>query len=297
MIRQYAALLIVLLFTGCVSSLPSKPPVVQESQLPYWVSNPQAEGVLRAVGSSPVNFQGMYIQRSEAMAGARDKLSHVIQVYITSVFESSLEAKGDKLTHQSVKNITELSDVLMKESYQVDGFIADDGRLYLLVEISDEIIAPLIKMNDAEIARAPAVINTTPFNAAELEQSRCYDVSTLQSIQTVASFYRGKPVWFYRPNQDGVIGSVGIAEKEERSDFQTQKRVAVSLAKSDLAKRMRLQIDSRHQMTEILKHDEVGLLMEKQMSTKSVSKIMHTTLKDIWMNPKSCELYVWIIKK
>ncbi|RLA70521.1 MAG: hypothetical protein DRG24_06770 [Epsilonproteobacteria bacterium] len=292
----YVVVLAVLFFlAGCVSSVPEEPKV-QKSQEPAWVLNPQTNGVLRAVGSSPVNFQGVYMQRSEAMANARDKLSHVIHVYITSIFESRLEENGAKLSRQSTKTITEMSKLFMKESYQVDGYVADDGRLYLLVEISDDTIAPLLKIDERSISSLP-VLKTVPYDAAVLEQSRCYDMQTLQSIKTVSGIYRGKPFWFYRPNQEGMIGSVGIAEKEENIPFQTQKRIAISLAKSSLAKRIRLQIDSSHQLTKILKHDDVGVLIEKQMHTKSVSKITQTELKDIWMDPKSCELYVWMVKK
>jgi len=290
------ALTVLFFLAGCVSSVPEEP-IVQKSQQPEWMLNPQADGVLRAVGSSPVNFQGVYMQHSEAMANARDKLSHIMHVYITSIFESHLEENGAKLSRLSTKNITEMSNLFMKESYQVDGYIGDDRRLYLLVEISEETIAPLIKIEERKASALPYVMKTTPYDSAVLEQSRCYDRQTLKSLKTVSGIYRGKPVWFYRPNQEGMVGSVGIAEKEENIPFQTQKRIAISLAKSSLAKRIRLHIDSSHQLTKILKHDDVGVLIEKQMHTKSASKITQTVLKDIWMDPKSCELYVWMVKK
>jgi len=293
----FTAILAILLFGGCVSSTPAPEKLsVKKEVLPQWISKPQSEGALRAVGSSPVNFQGTYIQRSEAMADARDKLSHTIKVYITSVFESRLEADGDKLTHESVKNITELSNIMMKESYQVDAYVADDGRLYVLVEASDNTIAPLLKgvKSAAEPLRA---FETTRYDPEILKQSRCYSTDILNSINTTSKLYRGRPVWFYRPNQNGITGSMGIAEKEEGSSFARQKHTAESLARSDLAKRMRLKIDSSHKMTKILQHGEIGSLLNKELHTKSASKIMHTETKDIWMDPKNCELYIWMVKK
>ncbi|OQX57188.1 MAG: hypothetical protein B5M52_07905 [Helicobacteraceae bacterium 4484_230] len=293
----FAAILTMLIFGGCVSSTPApKKTVVKQEVLPGWVLHPQSGGALRAVGSSPVNFQGTYIQRLEAMADARDKLSHAIKVYITSVFESRLEANGNELTHESRKSITELSNIIMKESYQVDAYVANDGRLYVLVEASDSTIAPLLKgvKNTAEPLKA---FKTTPYNPQALRESRCYDTDTLNSINTVSRLYRGRPVWFYRPNQNGTIGSIGIAEKEEGGSYLRQKHTAESLARSDLAKRMRIKIDSSHKMTKILQHGELGSLLDKEMHTKSISKVMHTEIKDIWMDPKNCELYVWMVKK
>ena len=290
----FAAILIILLFSGCIQPAPApEKPAAEKETLPAWVSNPQSGGMLRAVGSSPVNFQGVYTQRLQAMADARDKLSHIIKVYITSVFESELESRGEKLTQKSIKNITELSNILMKESYQVDAYVANDGRLYVLVEASDDTVKPLQKIRTQPLRK----LETTRYDPALLQQSRCYGIDTLKSINTASRLYRGRPVWFYRPNQNGAIGSIGIAEKEEGSDYLRQKRAAVSLARSDLAKRMRLKIDSSHKMTKILQHDEIGTLLDKELHTKSVSKILHTDIKDIWMDPKSCELYVWMVKK
>jgi len=292
----YSAVFLLLFFLmGCISSTPSSSSNIQENQLPQWVNNLKDDGPLRAVGSSTLNFQGMYMQRSEAIADARDKLSHKIEVYISSLFESHLEKNGAHLEVQSAQTITEISDLLMEESYQIDGYIADDGRLYILVEVSDEMFAALIKRKGTPLL-LPA-IKTTPYDTQALEQSHCYDLQTLKSITTISGVYRNRPLWFYRPNQHGFIGSIGIAEKEEGISFQKQKQIGTSLAKSDLAKRQRLKVDSQHQMTKILKHNEIGLLMEKQVYARSISKIVQTKVKDIWMDPKNCELYVWIVKK
>jgi hypothetical protein len=282
------------LLVGCATTSPSpKTPShgrKKEENLPAWVSRPDAPGVIRAVGSAPRNFQGVHMQRTQALADARDKLAHKIRVEITAEYETQLKAQGKHLTQEMNRRITEVSQLLLQNSRQVDGYIGRRGRLYVLVE------APSPRGGRTGAAPLPA-LETIPFDPAVLKKSRCHPPSVLKEVKTKYGLYLGKPVWFFRPDYGGHIGAVGVAEKESGMSFDAQKRVALSLARADLSRRKKMQMDSNHALLRILKHDVVGGTLEKELRTSSTSKLTGTKLEDLWLDPKSCELYVWVVEK
>ena len=295
MLKYIGVVLSLFLLGGCASSSKSasakSAASIQKQVLPAWVKQPEAKGVLRAVGSAPRNFQGMHMQRATALADARDKLAHEIGVVISTAYESELRAKGETLTPQMRRRITEASQLLLQQSRQVDGDIDKRGRLYLLVEVPDPTDSGRTAKEELPLPE------TTPFDSNMLKKSRCYPQYALRDIHTKYGLHHGKPVWFFRPDFAGHTGAVGIAEKEEGGDIETQKRVAASLARADLSKRLRLQMDSRHQLLRIFKHDIIGTTLEKELRSSSVSKITRTQLEDVWFDPKSCEFYAWIVEK
>ncbi|MCW8895239.1 MAG: LPP20 family lipoprotein [Sulfurimonas sp.] len=286
--------LLIFLFTGC--SLTVQPEVKQNEQLPTWVNSFEP---LRAVGSSEVNFQGIYSQRLEAMNKARNDLAHNLRSYITSVFDSESKTQGEKISNKSSDKVTALSEIFLNESYQVDAYFDKNARLYVLVESSKEKIDRLIGNTKAKKTHKTAlsVLKTRPFDKDELMKSRCYAPNILKTITTKSSLYQNKPVWFFRPNQNGVMGSVGIAEKEEKRTFEEQKRVALSLAKASLEKRLKTQIISEHEVLKIVNGDTSGEIFETSSVVKSASKVQPSVEKDIWLDPYSCELYVWSVAK
>ncbi|QOY55376.1 hypothetical protein HUE87_03825 [Candidatus Sulfurimonas marisnigri] len=283
-------LILIYIFVGCTPSVHVKP----SEQLPKWVDS---DDTLRGVGSSEVNFQGIYTQRLAAVNQAKSDLAHTLKSYITSIYKSSEKVNKDEISNKSQNKITAFSEVFLNESYQVDAYFDVDRRLYVLVELSKPRLNTLlgIKVETIKTTQTLPKLNTRVFNKDELMQSRCYPQDILKTIDTKADLYQNKPVWFFRPNQNGYEGSVGIAEKESLKSYEEQKKVAVILAKSALSKRKKTQIASEHEALEILHNDTSGEIFETSSIVRSANRSQPTTVKDIWLDPQSCELYVWIV--
>lgn len=263
-------------------------------ELPLWVNNPNE---LQAVGSSDVNFQGIYTQQLEAIGKARSDLAHNLKSYITSQFEMESKSSNEKFSTKVYDKVNALSEVFLNESYQVDAYIDSKKRLYVLLGSSKERINKLIgTQNSNENKTKPQVLKTYPFDKKKLMQSSCYAPDILQSLNTKSNLYQDKPVWFFRPNQNGVAGSVGIAEKEEDRSFLEQKSVALSLAKSSLAKRQKSQIASEYEALKITHDETSGKLFETSSILRSTIKLDKIAERDIWLDPNSCELYIWVVK-
>jgi hypothetical protein len=293
--NMYRAILVIFIsiFTGCTPFTEPKP--LQSEEFPSWVNNPPP---LYAVGSSGVNFQGIYTQHLEAINKAKGDLAHNIKSYITSEFEMESKSTKDSSSTKVYDKVNAFSEVFLNESYQVDAYIDSKKRLYVLVGSSKERISDLLGIkaqNSSNIALTE--LKTEPFSKEILMQSRCYSKDILQNIDTESQLYKNKPVWFFRPNYNGVVGSVGIAEKEEGVTFLEQKSAAFALAKSALAKRSQSQIASEHEALKITYNDTSGKIFESSSIIRSEMRLDGIVQRDIWLDPKSCELYVWAVKK
>lgn len=285
--------LFIYMFAGCTSMI--EPKSAHSEELPFWVNNPPK---LHAVGSSDVNFQGIYTQHLAAVDKARGDLAHEIKSYITSHFEIGSKSTKESSSTKVYDKVSTFSELLLNESYQVDAYIDSKRRLYVLVGSSKERIEKLMgikEQNHADITLTP--LKTEPFSKERAMQSRCYPKDVLQSIDTQSQLYQNKPVWFFRPNHNGVVGSVGIAEKEEGRTFLEQKSAALALAKSAIAKRVQSQIVSEHEALKITYNDTSGKIFESSSIVRSDIKLDSLVERDVWLDPKSCELYVWVIRK
>lgn len=105
------------------------------------------------------------------------------------------------------------------------------------------------------------------------------------------------PVWFHNPNHDGYLGALGIAKKQP--NLRAQKLTALRIAQAELAKEIKLIVHSKILLEEKLA--KKGLSGEYSSSLRSVSRhdsaqlIKNSLVKDQWTNPKTGELYLWVV--
>ncbi len=284
------ALLLFLLFllSGCV--IVPKPK--KQEELPLWVNE---HSLTQAVGSSEVNFQGVYTQRAAALNEAKSSLAHNIRSYITSSFQSRSRVDNSEISNRYKDKIVALSELFLNDAHQVDAFFDSNRKLYILVESSKEKIDRVMGMSGQKNRSSLPVLKTRPFDKEELMNSRCYQKELLGSINTKSALFQDKPLWFFRPNQGGVLGSVGIAEKEEGRSLAEQKKAALSLAKSALIKDRQLQMKSRHELLKIVNDDINAEIFDSSAVIRSEGKLAFVEIRDIWLDPLSCELYVWAV--
>ncbi len=290
----YSFFLLFLLYflTGCTLEPKSK----KMEQFPIWINNPS---LTQAVGSSEVNFQGVYTQREEALNEAKSQLAHNIRSYITSSLESESKVNTNEVSNKYRDKISALSEVFLSDARQIDAYFDSNRKLYILVEISKERVDKIISKNlnaKEDKTLLPALL-IRPFERDELIKSGCYPKEILQTINTKSSLFQNKPVWFFRPNQNGVSGSVGIAEKWEGMSFFEQKKAALALAKSSLLKDKKMKIESEHELLKIVNNEISGEIFESSSVIRSMAESTPMEQKDIWLDPESCELYIWIVSK
>lgn len=271
--------LFVFLLAGC-----NKSPSVNKSTVPpKWISNPSQT---QSIGSSVPNFQGVYMQHMNAVNMAKSDIAHNVKSQISSMLQNESFVTSNMATNKSKDKIEALSNVIMSHSYQADAHFDDDGKLFVLLE-----------GGWSSVGKKPELlheISTRPFDKQELVQSRCYAPAVLESIQTKSSLFQDKPVWFFRPKSISKNGIVGIAEKEEKMSFEQQKRVATALAQAAALKERMLQVKSKNELLKVVDGDVSGQVYESFMMTKSAStKVDELNIIDIWLDPKSCELYIY----
>jgi hypothetical protein len=262
--------------TACIS------PKVKENKKPYWLEENALLNTGLVVGYAPSTFQGMFMQRQNALHDAKKKLSFNIKSIITSKSIENIELYKENISIESIKNIDAFSKLALHDIKQFDAYVDENNNLYVLMGISSAYAKPEDKSNDLKF-----------FDKKQLLESKCYKKDILEFISTSSYIYHDKPLWFYELNEKGFHFGIGIAEKIDEN-YESQKKVALMLAKADLSKQINSYSSSKMKMLEILKSDERGVLLESLSTHKSISKINTIKIKDVWMDPRSCELYILV---
>lgn len=267
------------LLVGCNKT----PSVKKESFAPAWINSPSQT---QSVGSSVPSFQGVYMQHINAVNMAKSDIAHTVKSQVTSMLQDESLVTSGSASKKSKDKIEALSNIVMSHSYQADAYFDDDAKLFVLLEGGWSSVGK-------KPAPLPELI-TRPFDKQELLHSRCYAPTVLESIHTKSALFQDKPIWFFRPKNSSRNGMVGIAEKEEKMSFEQQKRVAIALAQAAALKERALQVKSQNELLKVVDGSVSGQVYESFMMTKSTSaKVGEFNIVDIWLDPKSCELYVY----
>jgi len=112
----------------------------------------------------------------------------------------------------------------------------------------------------------------------------------------------GLPVWVSNPNYGGVLGGVGIAKKIQGKGYAEQKRLAKQIALGDLAKQIEVVVETELTKIEINIDTETLQYYKKRFSSLSKQEvrsmlIKNAVIEDEWVDPKTGDLYVWVVIK
>lgn len=292
-------IVVALFLAGCGATTPHPASTSEaSSEKPFWVKHPEELSAFEAVGMSGVNFQGMHTQRAEAMAQARELLAQRIDSYVKSVETQRTQARNGQMKKSYISTTEAISNVLLSGSYQADAYIDERENLYVLVRVKPTPAILRLLGESAPHERALPPLQTKPFEISALLQRRCYAPSILRQITTKAPMHDGKPAWFFRPNENiQGMASIGIAEKISDTDFVGQRNSAFILAKTAIAKRIAMQLHSYNQLKQIVVHDERGEELVWELTTHTQAKVDNIVVKDSWMSPQTCELYLLVGEK
>ena len=222
------------------------------------------------------------MQRQNALFDAKKKISFNIKSVISSESTENINIYDESIAVNSINNIDSFSEVVLNDIKQFDAYINDSNELFLLIGLSS-----------SNIPLESKARNLKKFNNQELMNSGCYDKNILSSITTSSKIYNDKPIWFYEDYKERFYSSIGITEKKDEN-YYAQKSAAILLAKSNLMKKIKSSVSSKMKLMNMLKHNETASLLESSGTYKSSARVKSVNVADIWMDPKSCELYVLV---
>jgi len=142
---------VLLLFTGCSQKSPYGQDVGElqnkHEDLPKWVLSDSDD--YSAVGSASYKGQSYIHQRNEAVATARMNLVNKIEIKVDSLTRVFYQAtgQGSNLSEKNLATIDEVSkqvtsqvsSLYLRGSKAVDTYIADDGEMFVKVEVDPNI--------------------------------------------------------------------------------------------------------------------------------------------------------------
>lgn len=148
------------------------------------------------------------------------------------------------------------------------------------------------KKRPQEMANKPMVTEKKrPYSVANKKRSTNRSVYPLRD---------GYPVWFFNPNYDGYLGGVGAAKKSNsQGNYSRQKRLAKMLAQAELSKQIKVIVDTELNLEQTKVEKGVASHYRSKLRTfsKHQSKqiLKNAVIKDEWKNPKTDELFVWLV--
>ena len=104
-----------------------------------------------------------------------------------------------------------------------------------------------------------------------------------------------KPAWVENPNRDGKRGAVGVASRTYDQKISTQRSIAISKGLDELAMQMGVEVSL------VTGHDEEYVNgRRKKDRFRSIGKqkaksVVKAHIEDMWKDPKTDELYVWLV--
>ncbi len=155
-----------------------------------------------------------------------------------------------------------------------------------LPETKEEAVMPTVKKKPT-VKKQPKIVKREKPKKVE------------RQIKTKYPMKNGLPIWVYNPNYGGYLGAVGIAKKTAKGGYPQQKRIAIMIAQANLAKQIRLLVNAEiyTEKLRISKKDyEIYKSKLRSLSKQEASAYLrNTVVKDEWIDPKTGDLYVWVV--
>jgi len=145
--------LITMQFNGCLSTTPSK----QEfNNAPKWVRTPRVDGYIVGLGIAPPNRgDDIALQRSEAMALARDDIARQIETKIEGFFDKFAESTGAKDNESFARDVKSKIRNIVKQKLKgartKDSWMGESGKLYLLMTLETKEVSNMLKHSTSNL--------------------------------------------------------------------------------------------------------------------------------------------------
>jgi len=103
-----------------------------------------------------------------------------------------------------------------------------------------------------------------------------------------------EPAWLYKPSLNGKTGAVG-SSKPQFKGKTVQRRVAISRALDELAQQSGVEVGNIIMRNE--KSTATGAISSTEVtSTQKTSGIMiNAHIEEIWTDPRTKEMHIWLV--
>jgi LPP20 lipoprotein len=114
-----------------------------------------------------------------------------------------------------------------------------------------------------------------------------------ESVQAVS----GAPSWVLNPEKTGFISVVGSAPKQDWGGHAAQYRVAEMKARQELAQMVRVRVESTNQYATEERAGKVSRSADVETRLQSSVELSLESARVVeeWTDPKSGELYIWLV--
>jgi len=292
MIIRLIALLIALLFVGCSQhqprveqhkidiKMPFKAPLSEEQIL-------DDKNYITTIGIAKKRVDNnIYMQRVLALGNARDQMSKIIHTKVNSMLKSNKSFNNQQSDISFTKEIQATSNSVLKNVVQKELHVDEKGTMYITLSLYKKEIS---------LDSYETINDFKNFDKSALMNSKCYSKKILSTLATKERFKGEYPLWYYRPNMYGKLGGVGISGKTKKG-IKKQKRLAYMLAINDIAKNSKIKIDTKEELKQTLKNEELKTEYHSDSYQKS-SLHVKGQVKDVFFDPDSCVLYMLVLNK
>ena len=136
-------------FTACSTKSISKN---EFNSAPEWVRTPYIEGHIVGIGvASPNRGDDLALQRSEAMAIARDEISRTIETKVGGFFDKFAESTGSGEKQSFVRDVKSKIRTITKQKLRgvrvKKSWMGDSGKLYLLMALETKEVLNILKQS------------------------------------------------------------------------------------------------------------------------------------------------------
>ena len=104
------------------------------------------------------------------------------------------------------------------------------------------------------------------------------------------------PEWVSHPYKNGKIGAVGSAQIHFKGVAE-QRRLAISRALDELAQQQGVEVSSQIARQDARNGMFVSSKSKIYSFQKNSGEVVHAHIEAVWKNPRTGELFIWMVKE
>lgn len=105
-----------------------------------------------------------------------------------------------------------------------------------------------------------------------------------------------RPEWFWNPNMGGKIGGIGVSGPHVKG-INAQRQLAISRAADEIARQKGIKVKNVLKVSRKGSRDSVNTIQHSYSIQTVEGETVIAVIKDIWENPETNEIYVWMVTK
>ena len=103
-----------------------------------------------------------------------------------------------------------------------------------------------------------------------------------------------RPAWILNPSVGGKVGAVGVAGRTYDQKESTKRKLAITRALDELSLQQGVRVVLNISKKEVVKNDNMTTSMDTQSNYKANAKVT-AHIEQVWEDPLTQELYVWMV--